>query len=129
LRVVVGVLDELNNCASLSSVDGLARLIGTHNDPSREIATIAMGGGENNVSMDETGSTTALPLDEVRVLSHGSLGSSDDATCLDSTQVGFLNCVELTFLADVEILVADESCLGRNGYKKCGNHGAVTNGQ
>jgi hypothetical protein len=115
LRVVVGVLDALNDCASLSSIDGLAGLIGTHDNTSREVATVAVGGGENDVSMDETGSTTVLPLDEVRVLSLGGLVSSDDATCLISARISFLDAVESTFLFHVMISVAGDCVLGRNG--------------
>jgi hypothetical protein len=109
-------MNAVNDCASLSSVDGLAGLIGTHDDTSRQIAAVAMVGGEIDIIVDETCSAAALPLDKVRVLSLGSLVSSNDATCLGcSTHVEFLNVVDSTFLADVEIMVADDRCLGRNG--------------
>jgi hypothetical protein len=104
-RVVIWVLDALHDFARLSSVGGTAVLVGTHDDTGREVASVAVGGAQDNVSMDETSSTAPLPLDEVRVFSLGSLVSADNATGLGPTRVDFLYVVASSFLPDVVVMV------------------------
>ena len=73
--------DTLGNAASLESVVGLSSLEGTDDDASRDIISVTVGGGENDVIVDQTGSTAAFPLDEVWVLALGRLISADATVC------------------------------------------------
>ena len=96
--------DTLGNAASLESVVGLSSLEGTDDDASRDIISVTVGGGENDVIVDQTGSTAAFPLDEVWVLALGRLISADNTTvcskCVLASGI-FLTGLELRALVSL----------------------------
>jgi hypothetical protein len=100
------MLDALHDGARLSAVNCTTRLVGTHDDTSREVASVAVGGGQDNVGMDETSCTPPIhPLDKVWVFSLGSLVSADDAIGLCPSRVDFRYVVDSNVLVDVKVFV------------------------
>jgi hypothetical protein len=130
-RAVVWVLDALYNSARLSAACGKAGLIGTHDDTCWDAVWVAVGGGQDNVRMDETSPTALVyPLDEVRIFSLGSLVSADDAIGQDPNRVIFLCVFDSSFFADMEVLlVAWNRFLSGNGCKEYGDNGVVAKGK